>query len=76
MAVVAPKKLIITFQQCFLDIKQNSDMKFPSWTVNVSLWVVDKDFLDTESTWIWIVHLMNCHLSLYVIPGDKAFATQ
>ena len=25
----------------FLDIKQNSDMKFSSVTVNVSLWMVD-----------------------------------
>ena len=48
----------------FLDIKQNSDMKFPSVTVDVSFWVVDVDFLDTQRTWIWTINFMNFHVSL------------
>ena len=46
-------------QTIFLDIKQNSDMEFPIISVYVSLWVVDGDeFLETQSTWIWIIHYL------------------
>ena len=34
----------------FLDKKQDSDMEYPSMTVNVSLLVVDGYFLDTHNT--------------------------
>ena len=52
-------------QIIFLNIKQNSDMEFPIILVNVSLCVVDGDeFLETQSTWIWIIHSMPFHVSL------------
>ena len=61
----------------FLDIEQNSDMEFPTVTVIASLLVVDGDeFLNTQSTWIWIIHSMTFHASLQVVPGDEALATQ
>ena len=60
----------------FLNIKLNSLMEFPSMTVNVSLWVVDGNFFDTQSTLIWIINSMNINVSIKVVPGDEAIITQ
>ena len=63
----------------FLDEKKNkqdSDMEFPSMTVNVFLLVVDGYILDTQDAWIQTIHCKTFHVSLEGIPGDEALATQ
>ena len=58
-------------------MKQNSDMEFPGNHVHMSFWVVDgDDFLETESTWIWIIHSMTFIVSLWVFSGDDFLVTQ
>ena len=60
-----------------MDIKQNNDIEFCIIHVYMSLWVVDGDeFLETESTWIWIIHSMTFIVSLWVVSGDEFLVTQ
>ena len=43
----------------------------------VSFDVVPGDeFLSTQSTDIWIVPSMTCHVHLYIDPGDETFSTR
>ena len=70
-------KKISLLPTMFLDIKQSNAMSFPIIPVYVSLWVGDGDqFLETQSTWIWIIHSMTFHVSLQVDSGDEFLITQ
>ena len=52
-------------------------MEFLIIHVYVYLWVVDGDeFLETESTWIWIIHSMTFIVSLWVVSGDAFLVTR
>ena len=43
---------------------QNTFLWFSHHLHWMSLWVIDVDFLDSQTKWIWIINFMNFHVSL------------